>query len=139
MDMWIEAGMNLRRFEMEIDAFMDKDVEAELVKMQRILSIAGLYGVVLKTPVDTGRLRGAWLVSIDNPVTYAPEGALGGGAAATLAISSGLGTIAGAAAFSNIIIQNNVDYSEDIEDGGSTQAPAGMLAVTVAEIEGIFR
>jgi len=131
--------MNLRRFELELDSFRE-DIEEDVLTMQRILATAALNGVVLKTPVDTGRLRGAWLTTVDFETSDAPEFEGSAGAAASTAVNAGLGVIASAQVYSNIIIQNNVDYAEDIEDGASkTQAPAGMLSVTVAEIERIFR
>lgn len=131
----VEPRMTLRAFNLEIDRFMDEDVPDVLVRVHRVLSIAALNGVVLKSPVDTGRFRGAWLTTIDIRTTSAPETTGSAGAAAGRSINDGIGVIAGLTAFQNLIIQNNVEYGEELEDGASkTQAPAGMLSVTVAEL-----
>lgn len=131
--------MTIRRFEMDIDAFIQEDVEREVLKFQRVISLAALNGVVLKSPVDTGRFRGAWLTSVDVELSDAPTEGGDIGSVTSRAINAGVGVIAGARPFSNIIIQNNVEYGEGLEDGTSKQAPSGMLAVTVAELEGMLR
>lgn len=124
--------MSLAAFDLAIKAFVDQDIPAEVQKLQRVLSIAALNKVVLKTPVDTGRARGAWLVTVD---TITLENPAATGALAGSAIAAGVGVIGAAPPFSTIIIQNNVEYIEDLENGTSKQAPSGMLAVTIAELE----
>jgi hypothetical protein len=131
--------MTIRTFELEIDAYLHEDIPDQVRTVKRILATAGLNSLVFKSPVRTGRFRGAWLTTVDNLSFEAPENLGSAGAVAALSINSGLAAIHGAPPFSNIIIQNNTEYGEDLEDGSSTQAPQGMLAVTVAELERMFR
>jgi hypothetical protein len=146
----VEIGMSLNAFTLAIDRFIDSDIPEEVEKLQRVIATAALQKLVLKTPVDTGRARGAWMVTVDSRTSEAPgevEGVKAGSrgrkgrsaASGSSAISAGVGVIAGAPAFSSIVIQNNVEYIEALEEGGSKQAPAGMLAITIAELEQVFR
>lgn len=64
-----------------------------------------------KTPVDTGRLRGNWMLGVNSPNA---EG-----------LSIKLGDV--------VYITNNLPYARRIEYGYSKQAPEGMLRRTIAE------
>lgn len=128
--------MSLRGFEIEIDRFIAEDVVGGVTKLQRVVATGGLQKVNLKSPVDTGRFRGGWVVSVnstrdDDPNRLDPSGAL--------SLSEGLGVINKAPAFSEIYVQNNVEYAEALEDGHSGQAPEGILAISVAELETVFK
>lgn len=90
--------------------------------------------VILRTPVDTGRLRGNWQVGLNSR----PQDLL------TAPDKSGRGTtakaqttIGRAKARDRISIMNNLPYANPIEDGSSKQAPQGMVKVTVKEFRGI--
>ena len=41
-------------------------------------------------------------------------------------------------AFSTIILYNNVEYIVALEEGSSGQAPAGMVAVSIEEVNAQF-
>ena len=93
--------------------------------------------VVEMTPVDTGRARGAWIPSLDNPsdeVTaidaFDPIGAETINAVASFIPSFDLGHVA--------YLTNNLPYISLLEDGSSKQAPAGMVQVTVMNIQNKF-
>lgn len=142
--------MSYQEFAFAIDRFIDEDVPESIGQFARLVAIAGLQKVILKSPVDTGRFRGAWLVTIGSRTDAAPaaiegvkKGSRGkgkrGAAAGSDAINAGLGVIAGAKPFEAIVIQNNVEYAEALEDGHSTQAPRGMLSITLAELEQVFK
>jgi hypothetical protein len=142
--------MSYQEFALAIDRFIDEDVPESIGKFARLVAIAGLQKVILKSPVDTGRFRGGWLVTIASRTDAAPtkvegvksgkRGKSGRGAAAgSDAINAGLGVIAGARPFEAIVIQNNVEYGEALEDGSSDQAPRGMLSITLAELEQVFK
>ena len=122
-----------RRFSLDLDGWL-KSIPDEVVKPARDkIAIQALRGVVLKTPVDTGRARGNWQIG-ENPPEIArldPAGAL--------AIADGTAGILRAAAFDVITIANNLPYILGLEEGRSRQAPAGMVGLTLAEIETQFR
>lgn len=79
--------------------------------------------IILDTPVDTGRARGAWLVSIDRENISKTD----------IQDKSGITTISKAESSLNnpigrfIYIQNNLDYIVGLEYGKSKQAPNGMV------------
>jgi hypothetical protein len=100
----------------------------------RKLALQALRGVVLKTPVLTGRLRGNWRLSlnrIDLTADWNKKDPVG-----AKTIDEGNNTIAQAHFGDVICISNNLPYAQKIEDGGSpVKAPEGMLKVTFQEIK----
>lgn len=127
-------------FTLDISKFVDKaskTVDAEVRKICLDL----LTGIVLKTPVDTGRARANWFTSIGSPsgnVTASTD------PSGSSAISSGLSAISKATG--NVLwITNNLPYIYRLEfgtyndgpktvGGFSRQAPAGMVRVTINDI-----
>jgi len=124
---------NFREFSLEIDAINQVEFPQLVAKFQQKLGLEALRRVVLKTPVDTGRARANWQTSLGSPV----EGVLNrvdpsGG----VAIAEGTGVIVAVQPFQDIWLSNNVPYIISLEDGSSKQAPAGMVAVTIGELQG---
>jgi hypothetical protein len=142
------AVTNLKEFNKSLERFAKRTVPAQLVLFQRKIALDVLKGVVLKTPVDTGRARGGWQVGINQ----APEGEPGRkgsgaeaeategnvGAAGSAAIAAGMGELASVPPFAVVWITNNVSYIVYLEHGSSDQAPQGMISGTLAEIMGTF-
>lgn len=125
----------LEAFNREIDAFAKK-VAINVTALQKKIVLEALRRLVMKTPVDTGRARGNWQVTIAAPA----EGQLQEtDTIGTATILQGLEAIASLPAYEVVWISNNVDYIELLEHGHSKQAPAGMLAVTVEELRTMFR
>jgi len=87
-----------------------------------IVSPAGYVG---------GRFRAAWTVSIG-----APSGAVTGDVdkSGQPTIEKGISVIATADGQQDIYITNNLPYARALEYGHSTQAPAGMVRVTLVEV-----
>jgi len=111
-----------------------------------------LQGVVLQTPVDTGRARNGWHLTIGAPS--------GGSVQSTDALAAGLQVLADAKGADTIILQNNEAHTRVLEyglfdpadpgpskdprpdrtgrvlvrGGFSTQAPVGMLGDTVQRV-----
>ena len=99
-------------------------------------------GVVMKTPVDTGRAKGNWQVSIGTPATgiaewtdKTPEGHLSSESLAkiTREVESWDGAKVA------IYLSNNLAYIERLENGYSGQSPTGMVRVTLREYPGIVQ
>lgn len=91
--------------------------------------------VILRTPVDTGRLRGNWqaAVNVFAPGQLDTTDPSGGGS-----IAAATATVTGAAPFATLTLTNNLPYAARIEyDNWSKQAPAGMVRVSVAEFQGL--
>ena len=127
-------------FKLDINKFIDKASETADAEVRKIC-LDLLTGIVLKTPVDTGRARANWFTSIDSPSTNITESRDPSGSSA---ISSGMGAISKATG--NVLwITNNLPYIYRLEfgtynngpktiGGFSQQAPAGMVRVTINDI-----
>jgi len=98
--------------------------------------------VVLATPVDTGRARSNWLVSLGNPVEQVidpyqplPKGTnpdkVGETGNARGAIEQGKQVITSRQPEQTVFITNNVDYIGYLNEGSSAQAPAMFVEAAV--------
>jgi len=130
-------------------------------RVQRALTLEGLKRVVLRTPVDTGRARGNWQVTIGKPATNVIDVPL----TRQETIIKGSRVTSTVKPFDVIYISNNLSYIGILEFGGfvptnpgpsadprrgrygrilvaggySTQAPHGMLETTFQELKGILK
>ena len=102
-----------------------------------------LFGrVIMRSPVDTGRFRQNWQLGINQQ----PTGVLAGTDQGSVN-QSGIGNseakervgadLASAKGGDIIYLINNLSYAERLEEGYSPQATGGVVAVSVAEFEGI--
>ena len=121
------------------------NVDFDLVRRKVILDIAGR--VIKKTPVDEGGARGGWQSTLHAKATNDVQ------RKAQDAINEAVATVGGLDAETVMFLTNLMPYIEKLEFGGypkkpkkgkgkttggfSTQAPAGMLRITLAEFEGI--
>lgn len=106
-------------------------------KVVRKCALAVDQTVVMATPVDTGRARSNWVVSLDTPATgeipaYVPgKGQSTAGANAQAAIDQGKEVIDRYNGGVAINITNNLDYIGALNDGSSRQAPANFVEEAV--------
>ncbi|MBX5175323.1 HK97 gp10 family phage protein [Rhizobium lentis] len=121
-------GLDLRKF---VDSIPEEMVKPVVQKF----AMHALRGVVLKSPVDTGRFRGNWNVAV-NRIDYSvtPETDRSGGSV----IAKGMAVIGAAEPGQAIYISNNLPYAVVLENGHSKQAPAGVVALTFAELESMI-
>lgn len=127
-------------FTLDVSNFVDKASKTADAEVRKIC-LDLLTGIVLKTPVDTGRARANWFTSVGSPsgnVTASTD------PSGSSAISSGLSAISQATG--NVLwITNNLPYIYRLEfgtynngpktvGGFSRQAPAGMVRVTINDI-----
>lgn len=126
---------NVRAFALDLNKFNKDLTEQQLGTLVRKVALQVLSGVVFSTPVDTGRARGNWQVSLDRPATGSLNLLDKQG---RTVVSTGSVTIGRAPVFGHIWVTNNLPYIERLEYGHSKQAPAGMLLVTMAEVEAQF-
>lgn len=137
-------SLDLARFARKVEGRMD------LVVRKVCLDV--FSRVVLKTPVDTGRARGNWMTGIGGYVTDSPY--QGGkrrkskadrskphrtnyGASTQASMVRIEATAVAARAGQVVYLTNSVPYILRLEEGSSTQAPAGMLTTTLREYPGI--
>ncbi len=105
----------------------------KVVLVQKKLAFQILEGIVNMTPVDTGRARGNWQVTIGAPSAAVDENRFdkaGGGT-----ISAGAAVISSLTDLGAIYITNNLPYILPLERGHSQrQAPSGMVQVTLDRV-----
>ncbi len=137
---------NLGEFVLGLDSFRTEVESASLEEHKRVC-LRALQGVVLMSPVGNpalwrskppkgyhgGQFRRNWQLSIGQPVSGIASGVDPSGA---IAIAEGLLVLHGLRVpFSIAYLQNNLPYALPLEQGHSTQAPQGMVAVTVARLQ----
>ena len=116
----------IRGLGMWVDDLAQK-LDLDLATVARKLTLDAWTKLSRRTPVDTGRARASWIVSVNEPGggppllpgNYPPPAA------------PGVDGIDGSTA---IFVTSNLIYMEALENGHSKQAPKGMVRITVAEI-----
>lgn len=126
---------NFRQFSVALADFAERLVPEKANQFKRAVGLQLLAGVVQKTPVDTGRARANWQVSTGAPAGGLIEGVDPSGGEA---IARGAAALAQVQPGETIYISNNLPYILPLENGHSRQAPAGMVALTLAEIQSQF-
>ena len=127
---------NMAAFNAELRAFTDKMLPRELVVFHKRLILQALDSIVKMTPVDTGRAKGNWQVTIGSPASGILDRT---DKAGNTTIAIGRSQIVGLRPFSIVWITNNLPYAISLEGGWSSIAPVGMVAVTIAEMQTMFQ
>jgi len=117
----------------------------------RKTALVGDQVLVLATPVDTGRARAGWIVSLGAPSSETPQtGESGdikeqrGATAAAKALAQARKAIGAYEDQGSIHITNNVHYVPILDKGrvgnrGSRQAPDGMTKAGLAAMNDVIR
>lgn len=143
----------LKKFNADLEKFGEETLPDLHLKLQKKIAIELFSRIIEKNPVGNpdlwksdykppgyvgGRSRGNWQISIsvpgqDEKDSFEPSttGAPLSGIQQAEAFSELAKTKFG----QTIWIYNNVRYIKRLEDGHSTQAPAGMVKVSIAEIQ----
>lgn len=125
-----------------------RGLKGDMEKAARAVALDVFSRIIVKTPVDTGRARGNWMIDINRaPDAMRMEGfgakrAEGGdpGANAAAAQAAALEQIGRLGAYrlgATISFRNTLPYIVKLENGSSDQAPNGMVKTTLAEIGAI--
>jgi hypothetical protein len=132
-------------FSSSIQAFAKVMTRDKFRLVIRKIGLEALTRLVRKTPVDTGRARGNWQVSIGTPnLDYDDEmkdpsgGEAEAGSGGMAPIRAGDAVIKTAPLDSIIWITNNLPYIQKLDEGGSHQAPTGMVDSTMLELQTMF-
>lgn len=125
---------NINEFNKQLASFATSFVPMQFRAFQIKVALELFTRIILKNPVDTGRSRGNWQIGIGaSPTTILDE------RSSDEAINDGLSKLgAYTSGVVTIFITNNVNYISFLEEGSSTQAPRGMVAVSIEEVETIF-
>jgi hypothetical protein len=125
--------MSVRGFQADLKAFSRK-TGISLGNAVKRIAIEAHDDIVMRTPVDTGRARASWNVGFGEiDVSVQPEGNVD-----TSHNDSQRAKIAGIDARMKpqpIFITNNLPYIQALENGHSSQAPNGMVDLTMIRIE----
>lgn len=107
------------------------DISVEVNKEARALGINLLNGLVMLTPVDTGRAKGNWFVGLNKSVRATEEDRR-----QSTALSDGLNVIGGAKAmkYPEIVLSNNLPYIESLNNGTSDQAPKKFIETEINRV-----
>lgn len=103
-----------------------------------LIGLTALRGVVLKSPVDTGRFKGNWNIGIGQIDEATTERTDAAGGSTISRADAELQAYGASEGFPVINVSNSLPYAVRLEDGYSGQAPNGMVALTVAELEAQF-
>ena len=134
-------------FSMQIQAFADK-TKAKADEIVGRVTITIAQRLDERSPVGNptlwkhkappgyvgGRFRGNWQLGVD-AIPSGETGRIDPSGMET--ISAIIGAVPQQAAGHIYYLTNNVPYAQPIEDGHSTQAPTGLVALTALEFQGI--
>lgn len=116
-------------FEVDVSRWVEK-VRGNIDKALRQTVVLAAQGIVMRSPVDTGRFRGNWNFSIGAADTGTSTRVDPAGAATIAKIQAG---VARAKAGGIVYLANGLPYGYRLEfEGWSKQAPNGMVRVTLA-------
>lgn len=126
---------NINQFKSDLRKFADS-LGIGLETVIRKLSLEVFTGVVQKTPVDKGRARASWVIALETPISSPnlPEDRQMSASEAGSIANRQLSKLSQIKPFSTVFISNSLPYIGELEDGSSRQAPEGMVAVTLAEV-----
>ncbi len=146
---------NRREFEHELNVFIEKTLPDQHLAIQKKIAIDLFSRIIEKNPVGNpskwspsslpppkgyvgGRSRANWQISVGtagSDTSKDPEtGVVTKQKISTMQETAGWTAMATAKYGGTIWIYNNVRYITALEHGHSKQAPAGMVAVSLAEI-----
>jgi hypothetical protein len=106
--------------------------------LKRVVGIKLFSAVILDTPVDTGRLRGNWQASVNEPDRSTSSPPDKGGAQAIMNVVS---TAVGLSGEETFVLSNSLPYAYRIEYQGwsHTKAPQGMVQKNVVRFQRILK
>lgn len=122
-------------FSSKTKSWSDKAL-AKIELAHRKIALDAFSRVILRSPVDTGRFRGNWQVSIgsipDDVIELEDK-------AGSVVISKVTAKVLELEAGDTIYLINNLPYARRLEYGWSGQAPGGMVRITAAEFQPIVK
>lgn len=115
--------MSVASFNADLKKF-SKQTGLQLDVIVRKLALDAYDAVTKKTPVDTGRAKGNWNLGAGKMDTVVTE-----------ETRTKHPTLKKGDGKKVLYITNHLPYIQALENGHSTQAPIGMVDVTVSEME----
>lgn len=106
--------------------------EREVNKVARATTLNILKGVVLATPIDTGRARGNWQTSVSKSISL-PVDSLDKSGGSTINKGEAVLSATKGIKYPVYWISNNLPYIEELNRGSSQQAPAKFVESVIAK------
>lgn len=138
-------GKSLQEFKLDLKNFADKIVPEQHHLMVKRFAFDVYRRIVMKTPVDTGRARGNWGISVGTPHSqgYIPSNAVVGAPLDANEMAHAMSVLNATTPQQirrNIIwISNDLPYIQALENGHSKQSPPhAMVAMTIEEIKRVI-
>lgn len=134
---------NFREFDLGVKTFT-KSVPTAVRDFRDAVALEGLRGVVMLTPVDTGRARANWQTTVGAPASGEREATDMSGRGETgvpvvHTVVEGAATVATATdPFSSIWLHNGLSYIGYLNDGTDKIPAAHMLEQTVQRLVRTF-
>lgn len=132
--------MTAQGFNIDLRKFAQK-TGLELDTVVRKVALDAYSRVTKKTPVDTGRARANWNVGVGSPDLSVEDDGFKKGTGSHRGKSSSPSspqasevTLSRGDGNKTIYITNSLPYIHTLEDGHSTQAPNGMVSLTLSEL-----
>lgn len=125
------------KWSIDLSKYAEKAGE-DIVDVQKTFAFMLFSSIVRKTPVDTGRARGNWQISVGSPaseIDRTDKKKKGTESAYNKVEKEKLNNIHDG---EDIYISNNLPYIGKLEYGYSKQAPQGMVGVTLANAEAYY-
>jgi hypothetical protein len=97
-------------------------IQQRVNQQVRAVTIGVFSSVIRMTPVDTGRAKGNWQCTIGSPANGQNQIA-----DSEVAMIATVPNQAG----SKVYLTNNLPYIQKLEYGHSTQAPSGMVRISI--------
>jgi len=113
-----------------------KQIIKEVDETRQATTIELFSSVILDTPIDTGRARGNWQVSMNAPIKSEIDRLDTSG---NKAVQDVIDTVMKSFFDGTIYLTNNLPYIEALEFGSSNQMPEGMVRRNVNRIQQIIR
>ena len=133
------ANYTIRKFESDIDEWIEA-AENNLFEIVITTCEQVIEDLVALSPVDTGRFRGNWQITFNDPAMYAlneydknGSKTINAGKRALSVYRSTRGVGITSIYFSNMLI-----YANALEHGHSQQAPAGVLGIVAVRLRYYF-
>lgn len=125
---------NLAQFIDQVQKETKNFTHDEIVLFQKKVVFEALTRITMRTPVDTGRARGNWQVTINATTEEILEEFDKDG---RFTIQDGMGKLANLQPFSVVHISNNVAYIIPLEEGHSDRGGM-MVELTIEELKEMF-
>ena len=112
-------------------------VDGSIVQIVKKACIDLYRRIVERTPVDTGRAKASWGLSIFNSADVATKSKYSESQISEI-INTEVRDFTTKRLGTQVVIYNNLEYIEFLENGSSGQAPTGMVTVSLVEFETHF-